>query len=302
MLGQARRLRHAVLGAGGVGGFVGAILAAAGERVLLLLRAESLAGYPATLTLDSPLGQLTAPVIPAMTLQEEVEVLWVATKATQLEAALDAVPNPALARTVVPLLNGVDHVARLRSRFGAERVVPGTIAAELERTAPGWIVHRSSFARFGFAAAGEERLAGAVERLARFGCTCRFEADELTLLWRKLVMLAPMALNTTATGRAVGELWADPEWSRRFEAAAREACAVALALGAKVDAEETVRTLRGMPGALRSSMQKDVAAGRPPELDAIAGPILRGGKAHRIAVPVTAELVAMIDAAIGGEA
>ncbi len=107
-------------------------------------------------------------------------------------------------------------------------------------------------------------------------------------------MLAPMALNTTAAGLTVGELWARPELAGQFEAVAREACAVARALGANVDAEETVRLLRGMPAGLRSSMQKDVAAGRPPELDAIAGPILRGGRDHGIPVPVTDRLAAAI--------
>ena len=286
---------HAILGAGGVGGFVGAVLAAAGEPLLLLLRPEALARHPSTLTLDSPFGHLEAPVATATALEQPVDVLWVTTKATQLEAALGAIPDPALIKTtVVPLLNGVDHVARLRSIFGAERVVPGTIAGELERSSPGHILLRSPFARFGLGAAGEQRLCRAVEILTRFGCACRFEADELSLLWRKLVMLAPMALTTTASGRPLGELWADSEWSRRFEAAAREACTVALGLGADVDVEETLRTLRGFPASLRSSMAKDVAAGRPPELDAIAGPILRGGAAQGNPVPVTAQLVAMI--------
>ncbi len=247
---------HAILGAGGVGGFVGAVLAAAGEKVLLLLRPASLAVHPGTLTLDNPFGHLVVPVVTATALTEEVDILWVTTKATQLEAALGAVPAPSFARMVVPLLNGVDHVVRLRSRFGAERIVPATIAGELERTAPGQILYRSGFARFGFAAAGQAGLAGAVEILTRFGCSCAFEA------------------------------------------AAHEACVVATSLGANVDAEETVRTLRGFPGSPRSSMQKDVAAGRPPELDAIAGPILRGGAARGIPVPVTAQLVAMIDAAM----
>lgn len=286
---------HAILGAGAVGGFVGAILAAAGEPVTLLLRPESLAGYPATLALESPFGNLAPRVETALALSREVDILWVTPKAIHLDAALDAVPNPSLARMVVPLLNGVDHVARLRSRFDAGRVVPGTIAGEFERAAPGWIVHRSPFARFGFSAAGEQGLAGVVEILTRYGCVCRFEADELTLLWRKLVMLAPLALNTTASGWAMGDLLADPIWDKRLEEATREACAVAKALGATVDADETVRTLRGFPASLRSSMAKDVAAGKRPELDAIAGPILRGGTAHRIPVPVTAELAAMIE-------
>ncbi|HEU5217514.1 MAG TPA: 2-dehydropantoate 2-reductase [Gemmatimonadales bacterium] len=285
---------HAILGAGGVGGFVAAILAHAGERVILLLRPESRAGYPGTLTLESPFGNLVAPVQPALVLEEPVDVLWVATKATQLSAALEAVPDPSLARMVVPLLNGVDHVSLLRSRFPADRVVPATIAGELERTAPGKILHRSPFAGFVFSAAGAPGLTGAADILSRFGCSCRFEADELTMLWRKLVMLAPMALTTTATGLTLGELKALPEWAARFEATVREACAVARAAGAMVEAEETLKVLGGMPATLRSSMQKDVAAGRPPELDAIAGPILRGGSAYGIPVPATTALAAAV--------
>jgi 2-dehydropantoate 2-reductase len=289
-------VRHAILGAGGVGGFVGAVLAAAREPVLLLLRPETLAVHPPMLTLDSPFGHLVGPVALAASLEEAVDILWVTPKATQLEAALRAVPEPARAGMVVPLLNGVDHVARLRSCFGAERVIPATIAAELERSGPGQIVHRSPFARFGFAAAGQAALSGVAELLTRFGCSCAFEADELTLLWRKLVLLAPMALNTTAARRSVGELRAEADWARRLEQACREACAVAIAEGARIDTEQTLAVLRGFPASLRSSMQKDVAAGRPPELDAIGGPILRGGQRHGIAVPVTAELVAAIAA------
>ena len=292
-------MRHAILGAGGVGGFVGAVLAAAGEPVLLLLRAETLAVHPETLTLDSPFGHLVAPVARAASLEEEVDILWVTPKATQLEAALEAVPE-GRAGMVIPLLNGVDHVARLRARFGAARVVPATIAAELERSSPGHIVHRSPFARFGFAAAGQAALTRVAEILTRFGCSCGFEADELTLLWRKLVLLAPMALNTTAARGSVGEVRADPGRNRRFEQSAREACAVAVAEGARIEVEPTMTVLRGFPGSLRSSMQKDVAAGRPPELDAIGGPILRGGARHGIAVPVTAELVTEIAAGAPG--
>ena len=240
------------------------------------------------------MGPAESPCRLASELAEPVDVLWVTPKATQLEAAFALVANPKLCRLVVPLLNGVDHVPRLRARFGAERVVPGTIAAELERAGPGRIVHRSPFARFAFAAAGQEQLSRAAGILTRFGCTCVFEPDEVTLLWRKLVMLAPMALNTTAAARSVGEIRADPVLNARFETTAREACAVAVAEGARMETETVVKILRELPGSLRSSMQKDVAAGRPPELDAIGGPILRGGQAHRIPVPITAGLVAEI--------
>ena len=291
-------MRHAILGPGGVGGFVGAILAAAGEDVIVLVRPATLTSHPASLSLTSPLGNVNGPCRPSGSLSESVDVLWVTPKATGLESALGLVPDPDLARLVVPLLNGIDHVSRLRRFFAPERVIPATIAAELERPAPGRIVHRTPFARFVFASAGQAGLSTAAEQLTRFGCSVAFEPDERTLLWRKLVMLAPMALNTTAARRAMGELRADPEWNQRFEHAAREACAVAAAEGAQVDTELTLKTLRGFPDSLRSSMQKDVAAGRPPELDAIGGPILRGAQAHGIPVPVTAALVAMIEAAM----
>lgn len=293
-------MRHAILGAGGVGGFVGAVLADARERVLLLVRPETLADHPQDLTLESRLGQIVAHCGLAFTLEEPVDILWVTTKATQLEAALKSVPDSSLPRLVVPLLNGVDHVARLRARFGKTPVVPGTIAAELERARPGHIVHRSSFARFAFAAAGQEPLARVVEILTKFGCTCVFEPDEKTLLWRKLVMLAPMALNTTAAARSVGELRENQELNERFEVTAREACSVAFAEGARVEVETVLKILRELPDSLRSSMQKDVEAGRPPELDAIGGPILRGGRVHGIPVPVTEGLVAQIEHGLDG--
>ena len=94
-----------------------------------------------------------------------VDVLWVTPKATQLGLALNAVPDPVLAGMVVPLLNGVDHVPLLRSRFDPDRVVPGTIAGELERTAPGRIVHRSPFASFAFAATGQPGLGWAADSI-----------------------------------------------------------------------------------------------------------------------------------------
>jgi 2-dehydropantoate 2-reductase len=286
--------RHAILGVGGVGGFVGAILGAAGHSVLLLLRPSSLAIHPPSLSLESPLGNLRAPAEPVPSLTAPVDILWVAPKAPQLDAALELVPDPSRAGAVVPLLNGVDHVARLREVFGADAVLLATIAAELERVAPGRIVHRSPFARFGFVARGEPVLRVAADTLARFGCTCSFEEDETTLLWRKLSLLAPLALVTTAARKTVGEVRDDPAWGPRLEAAVREAGAVAAAEGARINPETNLGFLRSAPAGLRSSMQKDVAGGRPPELEAIGGPILRAARRHGLSVPVTEALVMAI--------
>jgi 2-dehydropantoate 2-reductase len=66
-----------------------------------------------------------------------------------------------------------------------------------------------------------------------------------------------------------------------------------------VDADQVLAAVRGMPSGMRSSMMKDVAAHRTPELEAIAGPILRGGERHGIAVPATKELVALVERRVG---
>jgi 2-dehydropantoate 2-reductase len=280
---------------------IGACLAHSGDSVTLVVRPESLARYPEQLRLESAFGNFTVPVARAAEVPP-ADVLWLAVKATQLDAALASFTKPESVRAIVPLLNGIDHVARLRSKYGAERVIPATIAVETERVAPGHIAHRSPFARLNVSSKGKALLGGTVERLQKMGFECKFIDDEPTLMWGKLVFLAPFALTTTAADKTVGEILSDPEWRSLGIACVREACAVAVAEGAKVDPEKVLAGVAGMPPGMRSSMQKDVEQGKIPELDAIAGPILRGGQRHGIEVPVTKKLVAAVEqrAAVAG--
>lgn len=284
-------MRHGILGAGGVGGLIGAVLAQAGDEVTLIVRPGSEKSYPHDLSLDSRLGKISAPVTVVSRLEQPLDVLWIATKATQLENALESIPVDAEIGTVVPLLNGIDHISRLRERFGDGRVVAGTIAVESERVAPGKIVHSSPFLRLNLAANGRERLAGAMETFQRFGFEGKFVEDETTLLWGKLAFLAPVALSTAAARAPIGPVREDPTKWAKLQACVREACAVAAAVGAKVDTTAILSIIQSVPGGTRSSMEKDVANGNPTEVDAIGGPILRAGKKYGIAVPVTEELV-----------
>jgi len=287
-------LRHAILGAGGVGGVVGACLAHAGASVTLVVRPESLAQYPKQIRLESSFGNFQAEIAVAAEVPV-ADVLWITVKATQLEEALRALKNPDEVRGIVPLLNGVDHVSRLRSKYGAERIIPATIAGEFERVGPGHFVHRTPWARLNVLSAGRNLLATAIDQLEKIGFACRFIDDEPTLMWGKLVFLAPFALTTTAADKTVGEILADPMWQGLGEACIRETCAVAIAEGASVDPEKVLPGVGAMPPNMRSSMQKDVEQHRTPELEAIAGPILRGGQRHGIDVPVTRKLVAMVE-------
>ncbi len=288
-------MRHAVLGAGGVGGLIAAVLANAGEPVTIIVRPEALPQTPSYLSLQSAFGSVSAAVDRASTLASPCDVLWITVKATQLDAALNSIPQDAKIGPVVPLLNGIDHIQVLRARFGHDRVVPATIGVESERVSPGKIVHRSPFVRLRLASNGRGVLESAIEKFRAFGFDCAFIQNEATLLWSKLVFIAPLALTTTAAAAPAGEILAAPEWRARLEACAREACAVAVACGAEIDPAAIIKMLTGLPAWTRSSMQKDVAAGNPPELDAIAGPILRHGPEHGISVSATAELAGMIE-------
>lgn len=284
-------LRHAILGAGGVGGLIGASLARIGDPVTLVVRRESLAEYPEELRLESPFGNVTVPITRVSTVPA-CDVLWITVKATQLETALAALSNPESVGAIVPLLNGIDHISLLRDKYSAQRVIPATIAVESERVAPGHIVHRSSFARLNVASSGRALLGSTVEQLQNLGFDCRFSDDEPTLMWGKLVFLAPYALTSTAADMASAAIKSNPSWKSQLEACVREACVVAAAEGAKVDPEVILAWMMSMPGNMRSSMQKDVEQHKTPELDAIAGPILRAANRHGLAIPATEALVA----------
>lgn len=287
-------MKHAILGAGAIGGLVGTALAWAGEDVTVVVRPEKLPGYPESLTLERPSGPITAAVKPASALKEPVDVLWIATKAYQLQAALKAVQSPP--RFVVPLLNGVDHVEKLRAWFGQDCVFPATIAVEAEQSAPGRFLQRSPFVRLNLSTRSEPVLGAIAARLGEIGFNCKFVESEQTLLWGKLCFLAPFALVTSASGRNMGEILMDGEWKRELNSAIAEACAVARASGAEVHAPQIQALFEGVAAGMRSSMQKDLAAHRELELEAIGGPIIHGGERYGLDVSTTAKLIAAIRA------
>jgi 2-dehydropantoate 2-reductase len=290
---MAESTRHAILGAGGIGGLIGACLAHSGASVTLVVRPEMLDQYPSQLHLESPFGNFDEPIAVAAEVPA-VDVLWITVKATQLDSALAAIQNPQALQAIVPLLNGIDHLAILRAKFGHDGVIPATIAVESERIRPGQIIHRSPFARLNVLSAGRNLLGTAIDDLQRLGFECRFIADEPTLMWSKLVFLAPFALATTAADKTVGAVFADPIWRGEMETCFHEACSIAQAEGAKINPEAVLEVMKAVPPNMRSSMQKDVEQRKEPELDAIAGPILYGAKRHGIDVAATQRLVAAI--------
>jgi 2-dehydropantoate 2-reductase len=282
-------MRHGVLGVGGVGGFLGGALARARRDVVLVMRHETLAAYDGRIRVESVvLGDFEVGVPATSILDRDLDVLWVTPKATQLEAALRLVPADRLGDSVVvPLLNGLDHVALLREHFG-DRVLAASIAIESERVDVGHFRQKSAFAQV--ALAPGERSAQICAELSDAGLGCRIGASEAEVLWQKLAILAPIALTTTALQAPLSAVVADPAWRQRLEGCVREVAAVASAEGVAFDPDAALARYEQI-GDLRSSMQKDRAAGRPLELDAIGGAVVRTARRNAVAVPVTQELV-----------
>ena len=276
-----------------MGGTMAACLARIREAVTLIVRPESLAAHPPGLQFESPFGNWSAQVTWSASV-EPTDVLWLTVKATQLQAALRTIPENASIGAIVPLLNGLDHLEVLRAEFGAERVIPATIAGEMERVSLGHFVHRSPFAVLNISGRGRGLLEGVSDQLRTIGFTCNFIDDENTLMWSKLIFLGPFALATTAFDKPIGEVVGNPGTWRQLEHCVRETCAAGQAEGAKVDADAVLPLIRKAPAAMRSSMQKDVDHGRAPELDAIGGAIVRAAARHELRVPATEELIARI--------
>ncbi|HWF56173.1 MAG TPA: 2-dehydropantoate 2-reductase [Solirubrobacteraceae bacterium] len=291
----------AVLGPGGVGGFLAAALAHAGRPVAVVAR-ESTAAVIAErgIALRSVrLGTLTTHPQVSARLTEPVDTLIVATKADGLREGLARVESTP--QLVVPLLNGLDHMAVLRARFGAERVAAGAIRIEADRPEPGVIVQTSPFLRVDLAAdhpAPRARLEPLKELLDNAEVPASIVSSEAQALWSKLVRLNALACTTSASGRQIGFIRTDPVWRARLEACIAEAAAVAAADGADVDVATTMGELDDAHAELGSSMQRDIAAGRPPELDAIAGAVLRAAVRHGLGCPTIAALAAEIADAI----
>ena len=288
----------AVLGLGGIGGMLAArtgalcigtartVEAVRGSGLTLVHGGTTVVAHPEAVTrLDRP-----------------VSLLVVAVKAYALEEALERVAPAGLAGAVVlPLLYGLEHVHVLRERLAAradKSQAPPVVAAgsigrvEALSPEPGVVVQRSVEATI--TAASEElgrgALAAVLAPLVVPGVDVVVTDDEPAVLWEKAARLAVLAAATAASGRTVGELRDDPAWRERMLTALGEAVEVARAEGVPLDAAAQSAIIAAMPPDLTTSTARDAAAGRPTELDAITGAVVRAARRHDVPIPALSAL------------
>lgn len=281
----------AVLGPGGVGGLLAALLSRAGHRVICIAGDETVRAlrHHGIRVSSGHFGDFTAAVEADTALREPADLCLVTVKHTTLDAALDRVPPPLLNDGVVlPLLNGIEHTDTLRARYGARRVVPAVIRVESTRTAPGVVVHGSPFVDIDLAGP-QGRLGPLATMLTAAGATTRVIPDENAVLWAKLAFLAPFALLTTRYRLPIGNIRS--ERRKELTAMVEETTAVSRACGGPADTAQILARYDAFPPGSKSSMQRDAEAGRPLELDAIGGALLRAAERHGIPIPLTTRLV-----------
>jgi 2-dehydropantoate 2-reductase len=285
----------AVLGPGAVGGALAAHLAHAGVRTICIPRPEmfgvmALSGL--SLEVDGREPIVVRPQV-ADELVDPVAVLLIAVKAHQLEEALEQVDPAAVeGAVVIPLLNGLEHLEPIRERFGP-RVAAGTISRfEAYRVGRVQIIQKTPSGLVSFASDDlpYEELERAARLLDRGAFEVMIGETEKQVLWDKAARLAVLSAVTSFTHRSIGELLDDREWRRAIEDAIDEACAIAGADGVMLLPSTQWAIIGEMDYGLTTSTARDIEAGRPSELDAIAGSVVRAGERLGVPCPVLTEL------------
>jgi 2-dehydropantoate 2-reductase len=283
-----------VLGPGAVGGALAVRLSTAGRVICVGTPASVAAIRSEGLRLDAPDGVSTASPEATELLGERVDLLLVTVKAQSLLEALERVEVFAVADGVVlPLMNGLEHPESIRRRLGP-RVAAGSISRfEGYREGLTRIVQTTATPVVTAASddLSRELIEAALTPLRLAGIEVVVADHERAVLWEKAARLGPLAAATALTQRPVGELRADPEWHATLAAAVEEACAVAAADGVDVSPAEQWTIIDAMPASLTTSAARDVANGRPSELDAIAGAIVRAGTSLGVPTPTLGELL-----------
>ncbi|HEX7049853.1 MAG TPA: 2-dehydropantoate 2-reductase [Longimicrobiales bacterium] len=301
-------MEFAILGAGGVGGYYGGVLAQSGHDVWLLARGDHRAAIEARgLEIREPEGRAVVRVratsdgarIPA------VDVAVVAVKAYDLDDVAPIAARLASAGAVVlPLLNGVEAADRLIERgVPADRVLGGVTYISAFRTAPGVIERVSPFRRVltgvlnGAESGVAERIAAAFRDA---GVDAAAVPDIRVELWRKFAFLAPLAAACGLSRAPVGAVRSRPLGRALLERAVREVVAVARARGVPLDpdeAEQTLRRIEGLPPGMKPSFLVDLEAGARTELDILSGAVARIGREVGVETPVHDTAAAALDLA-----
>lgn len=304
-------MRILVMGAGGVGGYFGALFARAGHEVTFVARGAHLAALRANgLRIESGVTPLHLSPVRATddaASAGAVDVVMFCTKLWDVEAAA-ALVAPAVkdGGIVIPFQNGVESHLILQRVLGADRVAGGVAQIAATIQAPGVIAHTGTMARlqvgaFSAALAAKVNAFADAGRAAGVSITAVDNIEKA--LWQKFAMLAALSGTACLARQPVGVVRGDPELRATFDAAVREAAAVARAKGIALGddfAEKQLGFLDALPAEMRSSMLNDLTAGNRLEAPWLSGAVARLAQEHGLEAPVSRTLVAAMKPYVNG--
>jgi len=298
-------MRIAIFGSGGVGGYFGGRLAQSGNDVTFIARGGHLRALRSTgLRVDSIKGDFTVSPVratddPAQVNNVDVVILGV--KAWQIgEAAHAMVPMIGASTFVLPLQNGVEAFEQLAAALGKEHVLGGLCKIVSYVVEPGHIRH-AGFEPF--VAFGEwdnhlsDRVAVLRETFTQAGVEANVPADIEAAVWNKFLFIAGFSGVGAVTQSPAGVLRSLPQTRALMEQAMREIYEVAKARGIRLpddSVNQALASLDSLPENAMSSMQRDIMAHRPSELESQNGAVARLGREAGIETPINSFLYASL--------
>lgn len=294
-------MKIAVVGAGGVGGYFGGRLAQAGIDTTFIVRGATLETLRASgLTVESVLGDFKLDRVQATDDPASVgpvDAILLAVKAWQIPEAAEGIrPMVGPETMIVPLENGIDAPEVLTRMFGPANVLGGLCAIVSFIVQPGHIRH-AAFEPVVMFGELDNRRTTRVERLMdafdRAGVKAEVPQDIRRSMWTKFLFIAPMSGVGAATRVPVGVWRSSPEIRTLTTSILEEMCAVAAADGIDLGPDPVSKTWErydALAPTSTASMQRDIMEGKPSELDAQLGAIVRLAAAQNVPVPVTSLL------------
>ncbi|MHC4511647.1 MAG: 2-dehydropantoate 2-reductase [Planctomycetota bacterium] len=293
-------MRIAIFGTGGVGGYFGGRLAQAGQDVVFIARGKHLEAMRTHgLRVDSINGDFTVRPVEATDDPATVgivDVILVGVKAWQVPEAAEAMrPMVGSETFVVPLQNGVEAPSQLAAVLGRDHVLGGLCGLMTFIVEPGHIRHAATepFVRFGEL---DNRPSERAEKLRQAfakakGLTVEIPPDIQVALWHKFVFVTVWSGLGAVTRAPIGVFRSQPGTRQMLEQAVREVFDVGQAHNIALPQDTITRTVEFLDSLApygTASMQRDIMAGRPSELDSQNGAVVRLGQQAGVETPVNA--------------
>ncbi|WP_374446455.1 2-dehydropantoate 2-reductase [Stella sp.] len=304
-------MRIVVMGAGGVGGYFGGLLAKGGQDVTFVARGAHLAAMRAHgLTIESETTPFHVPAVQATddpaTIGTADIVLFAVKLYDMASAAPTLAPLVGPGTVVVTLQNGIDAPEIVGRAVGADHVAPGVarISALIER--PGVIRHNGIPPSIIFGPARPAQAAALAALKAACdaaGLTAILTDDPERAVWEKFVFLASMSGLTALTRHSMGPIRTNPATRALLLESLAETAAVAAAVGVRLPADTPERTLAFMdalPEGARASMLEDLERGRRLELPWLSGAVARLGSANGVPTPIHRTIAAALALQVDG--